>query len=168
MRITKAGAIGISLLLLLPFWANAAAEDVGSADLIDNAALYDGKTVSYGGEVVGDILYRGDYAWVGISDGANTVSVYLPADEAKKIAYVGGYRIIGDTVQITGVFHRACASHGGDLDIHAGTVTIVQAGHTEEDDPSMGLTAAAGMLFACAAGGVFLVIRRRMCYNNIT
>lgn len=168
MRITKSGAIGVSLLLLLPFWANAAAGDVGSADLIDNAALYDGKTVSYEGEVVGDILYRGDYAWLGISDGENTVSVYLPADEAKKIAYVGGYRIVGDTVQINGVFHRACTEHGGDLDIHANTVQIVQSGHTVEDDPTFGLTAAAGVFFTFAVVGGFLVIRRRMCYNNIT
>lgn len=167
MHIRKAAVIW-SLLLLLPLSANASAEDVGSTDMIEMASQYDGKTVSYGGEVVGDILYRGDYAWVGISDGANTVSVYLPADEAKKIAYVGGYRIVGDTVQINGVFHRACPEHGGDLDIHASTVDIVQAGHTVEDDPSVALTAAAGVFFTFAVGGIILVIRRRMCYNNIT
>jgi len=168
MRMKNAGAICISFLLLLPFSANAAAGIVGSADLIEKASSFDGKTVTYGGEVVGDILYRGDNAWIGISDGANTVSVYIPAGEAKNISYVGGYRVVGDTVQITGVFHRACTEHGGDLDIHADAVNIVRAGHTEEDDPSAGLTAAAAVLFACAAGGIILVIRRRMCYNNIT
>ena len=167
MRIKKVGAIW-SLLLLLPLSANAAAGNVGSTDLIEMASQYDGKTVSYGGEVVGDILYRGDYAWIGISDGENTVSVYLPAAEAKKIDYVGGYRVVGDTVKLTGVFHRACTEHGGDLDIHANTVQIVQAGHTVEDDPTLGLIAAAGVFFTFAAVGGFLVIRRRMCYNNIT
>jgi hypothetical protein len=168
MRIKITGTVLLPLLLLLmPLWAGAQ-DGVGSGDLIEKASLYDGVTVVYGGEVVGDMMYRGDYAWIGISDGANTVSVYIPAAEAKKITHVGGYRVVGDTVQITGVFHRACAEHGGDLDIHANSVEIVQAGHTVEDDPSSGLTAAAGVLFAFAAGGVILVIRRRMCYNNIT
>ncbi len=167
MRVTKTAAVWMMLLCTLPLWTYAQNNEVGSTDLIEKASLYDGTAVSYSGEVVGDIMVRGDYAWIGISDGANTISVYVPATEAKKIQVVGRYRVVGDTVQITGTFNRACAEHGGDLDIHASKIVIMEKGYTKEDNPSKGLLIAAGVLFLCALTGTILVIRRRMCYNNV-
>jgi hypothetical protein len=46
----------------------------------------------------------------------------------KKISLVGGYGKKGDNVRVEGVFHRACPEHGGDLDIHAGSVTVLSTG----------------------------------------
>ena len=115
-------------LLLLPAATLADGQSVGSNELIDRAKDYDGKTVVYEGEVIGDILYRGDYAWLAVFDGSNTIGCYVPAEQAKQITMVGGYGKRGDTVRIEGVFHRACAEHGGDLDIHASAITLLAAG----------------------------------------
>lgn len=116
------------LLLLAPAAAFAADESVSSNDLIDHAKDYDETNVVYEGEVVGDILYRGDHAWLAVYDGSNTIGCYVSAEDAKQISIVGGYGKRGDTVRIEGVFHRACAEHGGDLDIHAETVTVLSPG----------------------------------------
>ena len=116
------------LLLLVPTAALAESQSVSSNDLIDHAKDYDGMTVIYEGEVLGDILYRGDYAWIAVYDGNNTIGCYVSKAQADQIVFVGGYGKRGDTVRVEGVFHRACAEHGGDLDIHASTVTVLSAG----------------------------------------
>ena len=116
------------LLLLAPAVALADGNAVGSNDLIDHAKDYDNQTVVYEGEVLGDILYRGDHAWLAVFDGSNTIGVFVTAEQAKQITVVGGYGKRGDTIRIEGVFHRACAEHGGDLDIHADTVKVLSVG----------------------------------------
>ena len=102
---------------------------VTSNDLIDKAKEYDKKEVVYTGEMVGDIMQRGQYAWINVSDGSNAVGIWLPYEETKQIKYKGTYDFIGDTIKITGIFNRACAEHGGDLDIHAKKIEIVKEGH---------------------------------------
>ena len=61
------------ILLLAPTVALAENELINSNDLIDHAKDYDNQTVLYEGEVLGDILYRGDFAWVAVFDGSNTI-----------------------------------------------------------------------------------------------
>ena len=149
------------LLLLLPSSAKAAAQAVTSTELIEGALALNGKAITYRGEVIGDILYRGDRAWINVSDGANAIGCYIPASEADKIDRVGRYRIVGDTVELTGIFHRDCPEHGGDLDIHADTIIVLKKGHEVEDKPSAGLMIAAGALAPCAFAGAILEIRKR-------
>jgi len=103
--------------LLLPFICSA--QPISSTELINNAKQYDGKTVVYEGEVIGDIMRRGDYAWINIYDGKNAIGIWINTSLIKDIAYVGSYKSRGDAVEITGIFHRVCVQHGGDLDIHA-------------------------------------------------
>lgn len=117
-----------AIILLAPALALAEGDSISSNDLIDRAKDYDGTTVFYEGEVLGDILYRGEHAWLAVSDGSNTISCYVSAAQARKISVVGGYGKRGDTVRVEGVFHRACAEHGGDLDIHASIVSVLSAG----------------------------------------
>jgi len=146
---------------VLPISAKAENQSITSTELIEDASEWDGTTVSYGGEVVGDVLYRGNYAWINVSDGANAIGIYIPAAEAKKIKNVGGYRIVGDTVFLSGTFHRACAEHGGDMDIHADTINVTEKGHSVEDNPSTGLLVSAGVLFLLALTGTILVLKKK-------
>jgi len=95
------------------------AQSISSTELIENAALYDGKTVVYEGEVIGDIMVRGKFAWINVNDGQNALGIWVHASLLNDIAFSGSYKSIGDGVEITGIFHRACPEHGGDLDIHA-------------------------------------------------
>lgn len=99
-----------------------------SDDLINNAKHYDKKEVVYSGEVIGDIMERGENVWVNISDGSNAIGVWMTKGDAKEIKYTGKYSFIGDTVKVTGIFNRACPEHGGDLDIHSSKIEIIKQG----------------------------------------
>lgn len=150
------------VLLLLPTSAKAAAEAVTSTELIEDALTLNGKTVTYRGEVIGDILYRGDHAWIQVSDGTNAIGCYIPAAQANTITTVGRYRIVGDTVELTGTFHRDCPEHGGDLDIHSDAIMVLNKGHGTEDKPSAGLILAAGILVPCAIAAAILMMKKRI------
>ncbi|TRZ93537.1 DNA-binding protein [bacterium] len=104
------------------------AQVITSEELINNAVLYDGKQVVYEGEVIGDVMYRQDYAWVNLLDGRNAIGIWLDKNLAATIVYTGNYKVRGDRLEINGVFHRACSEHGGDLDIHAQVIRKTNPG----------------------------------------
>jgi hypothetical protein len=155
--------IGLAAVIaLLPAAALADGEQVGSSELIDHAADYDGKTVVYEGEAIGDVLPRGDYAWLAVSDGDNTIGCYVKASDAEKVSYLGKYGIKGDTVRIRGVFFRACAEHGGDLDIHADSLEILHAGASVPQESSDALRIAAYILPFPAAVMLAIALKRKL------
>ena len=104
------------------------AQPISSTELINEAKRYDGKIVTYEGEIIGDVMKRGPYAWLNISDGTNAIGIWINSSLIKDIAYTGTYKSKGDKVEITGIFHRACIEHGGDLDIHAQAIRKVASG----------------------------------------
>ncbi|MFH1199028.1 MAG: DNA-binding protein [Candidatus Omnitrophota bacterium] len=94
------------------------AQSISSTELISNARAYDGKQVVYEGEAIGDIMVRGNYAWLNINDGYNAIGAWISAEMARGIVYTGSYKSRGDAIEVSGIFNRACPEHGGDLDIH--------------------------------------------------
>ena len=115
-------------------------------DLIENMKTYDGKTVTIGGEAIGDLMVRGTHAWFTVDDdpysnksieaggelvGMSNISMSVWADkiDTDNIKILGGYKNKGDQVTVTGVFNRACQQHGGDTDIHAFSVEVIRPGH---------------------------------------
>ena len=153
------------LVLLVPSAALAESESVNSNDLIDHAKDYDGTTVVFEGEVLGDILYRGEYAWLAVFDGSNTIGCYVTRTQAETITFVGGYGKKGDTVLVEGVFHRACPEHGGDLDIHASSVTVLSTGARVQMPLSRLVTTLAIALPVPAGVLLFLVWKRRAAFR---
>ena len=149
--------------------------DVNSASLVENANLWNGHTVSFKGETIGEALIKGNMAWIHVNDdpymeksaaAAGTLSgynsghaIWLPADSARKIGLFGDYRHQGDIVKVSGVFNAACPEHGGDMDIHATSLTILRSGHSIEHPVSANRGLAAVGLFALA-GGLYGVRRR--------
>lgn len=103
-------------------------QSISSTELINNAKQYDGKQVVYEGEVIGDIMARGDYAWINVNDGANAIGIWIEKAQTKDILYTGSYKSKGDRIEVTGVFQRACLQHGGDLDIHAQSLRKISPG----------------------------------------
>lgn len=97
--------------------------------LIENAKVMDGKTVIVKGEAIGEVLERGNDAWVNINDGTNAMGIWLKLENTKKIMYFGDYKHKGDRVKVIGVFNRACVEHGGDMDIHCSTIEIIEEGY---------------------------------------
>jgi len=144
--------------ILLTLMAPLASSESGQA-LIENAGSFDGKTVTFRGEVIG-IMTRGDFAWVNILDGDYAIGVWCRAVDAKKVSFIGDYGHIGDNVVVTGTFHMACAEHGGDLDIHADNL-VVTAGREVDRSTSLPLAALSIVLAAVAIFITFYLWRIR-------
>jgi len=125
------------LLINLFFVINInSAQAVLSNDLIENAKDYDGKVVKFRGEIIGDIMKRGDFSWINVSDEDNTIGVWIPVDLVSEITFAGDYKHAGDSVEILGEFHRACLEHHGELDIHAERLSILKKGEEKQESIS--------------------------------
>lgn len=112
------------------------AQSISSAELINDAKRYDEKVIHYKGEIIGDVMKRGSHTWINVTDGQNAIGIWVDYPSIKNITYTGSYKTRGDKVELTGIFHRACIEHGGDLDIHAQSVTKITSGsqiHEELD-----------------------------------
>jgi len=157
----------ISLAFLFP--GNARADDrVSIVDLIENMKKYNGEVVTIEGEAIGDIMVRGDYAWITVNDDAYSrksleeggefvgmsnagIGVWLPKGDTETIGILGGYKNKGARVSVTGVFNRACHEHGGDTDIHAQRIGLVGKGYRFDHPLAYGqLFAAIALAAACA------------------
>ncbi len=117
------------ILLFCFSFCTAYAQTISSSELISNAKQFDGKMIYFAGEVIGDIMVRGQYAWINVNDSKNAVGIWLDKALVKDIIYTGGHDTFGDVVEISGIFNRACLDHGGDLDIHAQGIKIIKQGH---------------------------------------
>lgn len=105
-----------------------AQETVTSTALTRRADAYDQAIIVYEGEVVGDIMKAGQYAWLNLVDDSAGIGAWMPFEWAARIKFVGRYGVQGDIVRVRGRFHRACAEHGGDLDIHAADIQVIARG----------------------------------------
>ena len=161
MRTRCARIIIACALLAVPPASSASAVEVGSKRLIEHAKAFDGKVITYTGEVVAAILPRGSHSWLTVHDGDNAIGVWCRADQAAAIQFVGTYKARGDTVSVIGVFNRACEEHGGDLDIHADAVSVVKAGHPVSETVNRKKTRLAFVLFFFTIALV-LVFRKRL------
>lgn len=104
------------------------ANDYTLNDLINNGKLYDKKEVRVEGEAIGEALSRDKYSWININDKTNALGVYMTNEDSIKVKMYGGYEKIGDTIEVVGTFNRACKEHGGDMDIHAKEVNVIEEG----------------------------------------
>ncbi len=135
--------------------------EVTSNDLINNAGDYDGKKIVYTGEVIGDVLSRGEYSWINISDGSNAIGVWVKSSDTSGIDMLGGYTAHGDTIRIEGIFNRACPAHGGDMDIHAVSIEIVEEGYDVSHKVAVWKHVLGPVLLAGAISRLMLILRKR-------
>jgi len=148
------------VLLLLP--VAQAAPIVSSEELFKEAEKYDGKTVIYRGEVIGDIMVREEFAWLNVRDKSGAIGVFCPKDMVGEIKHKGGYGFRGDMVSVWGTFHRTCPEHGGDTDIHAEKIAIIQEGQAISHPLDAGKVKASIILLAIvfALAIIHLIVRR--------
>ena len=144
--------------------------DPTSGQLVEKNKVYNGKTVTFTGEAIGEVMVRGDYAWIHLNDdpymdrnveegatlgGYNSgMAIWVPSELTRQIDTYGDYTHEGSIVQVSGTFNAACKEHGGDMDIHATTVSVIRAGHVVVDvvPPwkaalAVGLAAVAALLY---------------------
>ena len=97
-------------------------------DLIEKEDMLDGQEVTVQGEAIGERMDRGNYTWININDGSNAIGVWMSKSEADKVHYYGDFNSVGDTIALTGIFHKACKEHGGDTDLHVASIQIIREG----------------------------------------
>ena len=105
-----------------------------------------GSTVSFSGEVVGDIMNAdADHKWINVlgSDGS-CIGVLVTTDMANRIKNLGDYDTTGSTVQVRGIYSVDCSDHQGELDVHAIDIRILDGGgkithYVSEADITLGM-----------------------------
>jgi opacity protein-like surface antigen len=145
--LAAAAAFALVLALVAILAGPAGADDVVQInELVKNMSKYDGKVVTIQGEVIGDLMVRGTYAWITVNDDRYSkksveeggeligmsnsgIGVWVPVSDTAGINMYGGYKSKGADVRVTGIFHRACHEHGGDTDIHATSLEVLKPGY---------------------------------------
>lgn len=143
-----------------------------SAALVECPERFDGRTVSYVGEVVGDVLQREDGAWVLMNDDAyalevgplNThgrfrgpnsgVSVWLEGELAALADEPGRAGRRGDVLRVRGIVHRVDPADGGGLTIRASTGQVVAEARRVDTPLHVPQAVTAAILALLAAGVV--------------
>ncbi len=158
--------------------ARGAESQVTVQELVEKAQEYDGREVVVEGEVVGDVMMRGEEAWITVNDDPYSrrsleeggefaglsnygIGVVLPRAEAEKVKVLGGYKHHGDRVRVRGIFHRADREHGGDTDIEGVSLEVVKPGYPIPHPFSYGKLAVALALSAAAAFLGSRLLKRR-------
>ncbi|MDD5680973.1 MAG: DNA-binding protein, partial [Candidatus Omnitrophica bacterium] len=90
-------------LVIILFCIPSHAQTISSTELIKDAKQHDGKNVTFQGEVVGDIMIRGEHAWLSVNDGPNAIGIWIDKELIDDIQYVGSYGKKGDIVEVAGV-----------------------------------------------------------------
>jgi hypothetical protein len=142
---------------------------------ITKGLFWNGKEVTFHGEAIGEVMVRGDYAWIHLNDDAYMIknveegaklggynsgmAVWLPAALTKRIDTYGDYQHEGSIVEVRGVFNGACKDHGGDMDIHATSLDLLVPGHPVVD-PVPPWKAVLAVVLAAAAGLLFWLERK--------
>ncbi|MGN0072611.1 MAG: hypothetical protein ACI36W_02265 [Coriobacteriales bacterium] len=125
-----------------------------------NRAL-DEATVSFTGEVVGDIMAGGSgHKWLNVlgADGS-CIGVWVDDDMAARISNVGSYSTTGTTIQVRGIYSLDCADHQGELDVHALTIRVLDPGgpvthYADDQDITTGLQLCAVAFILLAVFGI--------------
>ena len=114
----------IVLLSLMLGVSVAGASQLTLGELMVDPGKYEGSTITLKAEVVGDVMLRGQDGWINVSDGTGSLGVFAPRVLIENLV-PGRFGLKGDVVAIVGVFNRSCTGHGGDMDIHASALAVV-------------------------------------------
>lgn len=114
----------------------------------------DKTVVALEGEVVGSkINANADHVWIMLSDGNNSMSVYLPKEYEEYITHYGGYAHRGTSIKLTGEFNLACTQHDGTTDVHAlSSVSVIEQGGAQVHSFNPLFLVAGGILILVASG----------------
>lgn len=144
--------------------------------------LFDGLTISYAGEVVGDVLVRrrgASGAWVLVNDDAyalevgplgahreqrgfnSGLSVWLPDGLHEQLGAPGRSGRRGDIVLLEGVLLRADPADGGGITLRASTLEVVSPSVVVDEPLNAALAVAATVVMALALVAMLVARRRR-------
>ena len=126
----------LALALLVtptPLAALEAPAPTDGAEITSMQSGLDEAMVSFEGEVVSELLSGDDeHVWVNVLSGGTAIGVWAPRDLADDIVIFGDWKHDGDRVRVTGVLNEGCDQHGGDLDVHASSIELLERGMERE------------------------------------
>ncbi len=153
--------------------------DVSSPVLLACPELFDGRTVTFAGEVVGSVMQRGQRAWLQVNDDAyarvlgplpvsrvaagssSSVAVSVSRAAVERLLFVGGADAQGDRIRVVGVFRAADDGDAGNPTIRADSVDVLQVGGRYSRAASPRRVVAAVVCLAVAVLTSALVARSR-------
>ena len=139
--------------------------DTRAAVLVSVNRALDGSEVRFTGEVVGDIVNaENGYKWINVMGSANNViGVRVTDEQAQLVQHIGNYHNSGTVLRVTGEYHVACPEHQGELDVHASSIDLVDAGGPVEHLLNSGRVLVAIMLVTLALLVLltFIILRLR-------
>lgn len=133
------------------------------SDVVEHSKVLDGTSVRMTVEMIGDIMYRGNYAWINGLDDTGAIGLWMPESLAQNIKVLGNWKHKGDVVVIRGVLNRSCNQHGGDMDVHVTDSDTIAPGYAfDRTLPNPKILAAFWLsLSGAAVVAVYVLARHR-------
>lgn len=166
--VIRLAVVVLVMALMLLLSGTALAQDrelVPASDLLEEGALFDNVEITVEGELVGDYGFRDDgFMWTQLNDdsyardalvdggpraGANVgIGVRMPSILGEGLPPVGGYRLEGPLVQLTGVWRYHDPDRGGETYLDVSELFIVDQGRRLEEGPDWEVFALGVLLLA--------------------
>lgn len=147
--------ITAALHLAVPTPAHAAEEVMDPAEVVEIDRSHDGETIVIEGEAVGDVLRAmGGGHWVNVLGNEVGLGVWMDDDQVAQIEHFGEYHHSGDRIKVTGSLNITCTRHGGEFDLHAERVEVVEQGQPREQESRIEY-ALVGLVGMAIAGALY-------------
>ncbi|MDP2183575.1 MAG: hypothetical protein Q8K99_13545 [Actinomycetota bacterium] len=126
------------LSVTTPLAVAADANAMSPAQLIAIDRALDGTPVTIEGEAIGESLRAGaDHRWVNVLGGGVGVGVWLTNEQAETVGVYGDHVHTGDIVRVRGTVNVSCITHGGEFDVHADSIELLEPGFRRTHEPQL-------------------------------
>ncbi len=124
----------------------------------------DGLLVSFQGEAIGEALASdAGFVWVNVLEGGYAIGVNVRRSDVEAIDGFGMWGRTGAIVEVEGTVNVACPDHGGDFDVHARRLRVLDPSRprTHPITPwKVPAAIVAGLLGSAVFGGLRYARRR--------
>lgn len=144
-------ALVTSLVCAVPAVASLPVGVMTPAEVITIDRALDGSTIKTQGEAIGERLRaQGGGFWINILYEGSAIGIWVPVELAEAVNIFGDYHQNGDVVRVTGVVNVACDTHGGEFDVHASSIAVVEPGGPRDNPVQVwkGVIGLAGLVVA--------------------
>lgn len=129
----------VTYVVVAPAMAFAGAQDaISPAELIAIDRSLDGSQVTIDGEAIGESLRADEgHRWVNVLGGGIGVGVWMTNEQAETLGVYGDHAHVGDSVRVVGTVNISCTQHGGEFDVHADSIEILEPGFGRTNRPQL-------------------------------